>query len=409
MERNLFYKLSILFSLLILSGQLLGGMAVSPLKQEITVRPGKETEFYVNVTNNNRGPQTQPCKVKVQPIDFYVSKEGKLQFGEEFKGERSAVDWIELSSDSFILQPGESKKVKGTVKAPLNCDGDYWAAVMIGLDNGDKGEQGVKLNLRTASGVFIRVKKRNYIERAKIKGAEIIMPEVTSNNSENDEGSVLKIKATVENTGFISFIAKGEVFIYTEGWRKIATIPLSSNRRRIFPTHSRIFEGTMSEPLPAGKYYARVFFGSDLKRGRKFTKQLTFEIDEQLSKEWTDATPFVENCIFELKPEKIDLEAVPGRFTTKRILTSNNSFNSLSVDLELDSGEIPKTWVTLKHSDFTVSQNNRKNATCYIRIPVDAERGSYEGKISAKMERSGLTGNNKNVEIKEIPISIKVK
>ena len=38
-----------------LAGQAGAGLAVSPLKREITVAPGKEVEFFVTVTYNVRG------------------------------------------------------------------------------------------------------------------------------------------------------------------------------------------------------------------------------------------------------------------------------------------------------------------------------------------------------------------
>lgn len=408
MERNLKNLLVFLIAFLWTITNVFAGMAVSPLKQEITVKPGKEAEFSIHVTNNDRGLNTKPCTVNTELLDFFVTPDGSLKFGSEYKSDRSATDWIKFDADEFTLNPGESRELTGTVKAPLNADGDYWTAVMIGLGSKDKeAESGVQLNLRTASGLFIRVQKRNYLERAEVTDVNVVLPQISE---DSNDLPVLRIFSTLDNTGHISFIAKGQAWIYSDKWKKIASIPLSTSRRRVFPTHRRIFEGTMSQPLPAGNYHVRIFMGPDLERGRKFTKQSDFKISEKLADHWAKNMPMSENNIFGFEPAAIELDLTPGRYTPARLIASNNSLNTLSVAIELINGDIPKNWCRLQFDEFTLAHRNRKNTICHVRIPEDAEKGSYTGQLVARIEHSGLTDKNQsNTETRKIPITIKVK
>ena len=167
----------LVYVFLVCSADSIAGMAVSPLQQWVTVKPGKEASFSVTVTNTNRGPETRPCTVSVSVVDFTVSPQGRLSFGAHLKHSRSAVEWFTFNASEFILEPGESKEIKARVSAPASADGDYWAAIMVKLDNSKKQNKGVMVNLQTASGVFVHVARRNYIEWGNVTDANVVMPE----------------------------------------------------------------------------------------------------------------------------------------------------------------------------------------------------------------------------------------
>jgi hypothetical protein len=48
------------------------------------------------------------------------------------------VNLITLDANAFVLKPGESRAVKGTVTVPIDADGDYWAAAMVELGKPQK-------------------------------------------------------------------------------------------------------------------------------------------------------------------------------------------------------------------------------------------------------------------------------
>lgn len=407
--------------LLISSTDALAGMAVSPLQQWVTVKPGKQASFSITVTNTVRSPDTPPCIVSVSLVDFAVSPQGKLSFGAHLKHDRSAVEWITFNAGEFMLEPGESKEIKATVSAPTNADGDYWAAYMVKLVNPDEHQQGVRVNLQTASGIFVHVARRNYIERGSVIDANIVTPqfgqqEILGGESawdqtaqESQEKRALKINAELKNDGLVAFIADGKAFLYSGKWRRAASIPLYTSRRRIFPGHTRVFTGIMSQPLPAGQYKLRVFFDFDSKYGRKITRDMELSISEELARQWTENFKFNDVQALEIEPQEIELVLTGGRFTTSRFLISNEGLYTVAVRCWLQCDGLLQGWLELKSPEFTLAQNMRRNVVCSVRIPRGAEPGQYNAIINAEVERSGLTVKGKsNVELHKIPIRVVV-
>jgi len=404
----------------ILASNTFAGMAVSPLQQWVTVKPGEEAFFLVTVTNTKREPETRPCTVYVSAVDFAVSPEGTLSFGQEFKHDRSAVDWISFDAGEFVLEPGESKELRAKVSAPASADGDYWAAIMVRLGNPKNQGKGVQLKLQTASGVFIHVARRNYIERGSVIDTSITMPgfagdviqasvlEQSSQEARNEP--VLEITAELKNDGLIAFLANGKAFLYTGNRRRAASIALHTNRRRIFPGHSRYFTGVMSQPLPAGEYKLRVFFEPNAKYSRKITKDMDVSVSNESARLWAESFKGDDIQTLEIGQKELNLVLTPGRFTAAYLLVANKGLNTVSISCRIEQNELPEGWVELKSDNFTLAGNSRRNLVCSVRIPTDAQQREYNGIIHLQAERSGLTAEgSSNTELYKIPIRITVQ
>ncbi|MHC4125677.1 MAG: hypothetical protein ACYSRR_04390 [Planctomycetota bacterium] len=393
------------------------GMAVSPLQQWVEVKPGKTTTFLFSASNNNRGPATIACTVNVDLLDFTVSPQGKISFGPEHKHPRSAVDWISSEEDEIVLEPGESREIKFKVSAPLNADGDYWAAAMVGLGKPRDGEKGVQVKLRTASGIFIHVAKRNYIERGSVIEANVNLPEFDTTNNltekiaaepasdEIKKEQVLKINAELKNDGLVAFLARGKAYLYSDGWRRVATIPLHASRRRVLPGDSRWFTGVMAQPLPAGQYKLRTFFASDSKYRRKMTRDMEFAISGDLAGVWAKNFVSKDTQMLEIKPQQIDLKLNPGRLTAARFQVFNQSSGTIVTNCRVESNN--NDWLELKTGDFTLAPGTQRSTTCIVKVPSDALPGQYNWTIHVETERSGLTTQKQNnIEQHQIPVCV---
>jgi len=152
------------------------GIAVSPITQHIEVKPGKKVNFTINLANNLRNKNSSSVPVKIKILDFMVTDRGQLLFGPEYKHERSASKWITLDANQLVLKPGESKEINGTVNAPMDADGDYWASAMVSFGESKEDDKGVHVKFRTATGLFIRVARRAYTERGNITDVNTVMP-----------------------------------------------------------------------------------------------------------------------------------------------------------------------------------------------------------------------------------------
>lgn len=407
--------------LLILPADCFAGVAVSPLKQWVEVKPGKDALFSVDITNTNRGPETRPSTVSVDVVDFTVSPQGGLSFGEEFKHDRSAVDWISFNAGKLVLQPGETKEIKAKLSAPPSADGDYWAAIMVTLGNSRKQEKGIQVVLRTASGVFVHVARRNYIARGDIINTTVAIPESypeqvlteeltwDQSSQEVQKEQALKINVELKNDGLVTFLANGKAFLYSGNWRRMASIPLHTNRRRIFPGHSRYFTGVMSQPLPAGEYKLRLFFEPDSKYGRKITKDMEFSVSDESARQWAESFSRDDIQMMEVEPQQIKLTLTPGRLTATRFLVVNQGLSTVAAHCWLEENGPSQGWLKLKSTDFTLAPNSRRNVVCSVKIPPDAQPGQYYATIHMEVERSGLIVQGKsNTKLHKIPVCITV-
>lgn len=406
---------------LVLPADCFAGMAVSPLKQWVEVKPGTEAFFSVTVTNANRGPETGSCTVYADVVDFTVSPEGQLSFGQEHKHGRSAVPWISLDASKFVLEPGESKELRGKVSAPASADGDYWAAIMLTLGNSKNQEKGIQVVLRTASGVFVRAARRSYIEQTSITDVNVSLPRFAPEkgvpeksaqhqaSQESQTECVLKINAQLKNDGLAATEPNGKAFLYAGNSRRIGYIPLYASRRQILPGHSRWFTGVMAQPLAAGQYSVRVFFDSGSKYGRTRTRNLEFSVSQELATRWAQNFTSDDGQILELNPQKIDLALNPGRFTTTNFLIANTSSGTVSVRCRMQNNQVQEGWMKLDCSEFALAPNARRNVVSAVRIPADAQPQDYNATIKIEVERSGLTSQGENnVMLCEIPVHILV-
>jgi len=385
--------------------------------QTIEVKPGKKASFSINLSNNKRSEDTAPCPVKIEILDFKVLDRGQLSFGPEYKHQRSAAGWISTDSNQIVLMPGESKEVQFTVNAPIDADGDYWAAAMISIGDANKDEKGVKVKFRTASGIFIRVARRTYNERGTITDINVGMPvfdtaPVKENISETEkyrlkEKQALKIEAKLQNEGLVEILARGKALIYNEDWKRVATIPLYSSRRQVLPGDSRWFTGIMSEPLPAGNYKVRINFSPDVKFRRKITKDFEFTISSDLANIWAkNASDDSRTPKLAFEPQQINLKLNPGRFTTANLQIKNQSMNTVYANCKVENN--PNPWFELKNSDFTLAPNSQSSIGCTVRVPMDAKPGIYNWTILFEMEKSGLENSSSDSVKYKVPVSITI-
>lgn len=405
--------------LVIFSTDAVGGLAVSPIQQWVDVKPGKEAYFTITLTNTIRDAQAPPCDVIVEVVDFNVSPQGGLSFGEDKKHDRSAVPWISFEGRNLTFQPGESKQIKAKVSAPMNADGDYWAAIMIKLGGPEKQQKGIQVKLQTASGVFVHVARRNYIERGSIIDANFILPkfdsvhnpEITAADPNTLEASqqAFTINVDLKNDGLTALNANGKVLLYAGGKYRTASIPLYTHRRQILPGHNRWFSGVMAQALPAGQYKARVVFESEAKHSRKITKDVEFTVNEELAGKWAESFKHSDIKALTIDPNVINLTVTPGRLTTAKFLVDNGGLGTVSILCGVNADVSVKNWLELKSPEFTLSSNMKRNVICMVKVPQDVQAGQYNGAFEVEMEHSGLTdGKSSNVEKHNIPIHITV-
>jgi len=393
------------------------GIAVSPLQQEVTVEPGGSAQFSVRVTNVRREPNAPAETITVEPVDFSVSQDGTLSFGEACKHGRSAVPWMSLDVGELVLQPGEARDVRGTVTAPFQADGDYWAAILVTLGRPTRQQGAVDVVLRTACGVFVGVSGRNKAERLSISDLEATLPSfgpaAPSGPQEDaaplpealEQARALRVSADVTNAGAIKFVASGTVSLYLEGRRWIATIPLHAHRRRILPGDTRRFVGVMPAPLPAGSYTLQWTFEAGPGHTRKAFERTQIEIAPQLARLWQEYYAERPPVPLAVEPGELEQTVTAGRFTVMSVVATNNGDATMRLRCWLEPDTLPAGWLGIEPTEFTLGPRMRRSVLCRVTTPGDAPPGEYTGILVIQAESAGLLDED-SVQLHRVPLRI---
>ncbi|MGD2175337.1 MAG: hypothetical protein PVJ27_08035 [Candidatus Brocadiaceae bacterium] len=401
----------VIWGLLCLLGSpnLEAGVAVSPLQQELEVQPGRETRFFITLDNIKRKPEDLARDLALEVVDFSVSHQGGLSFGPEAEHARSARSWVRLEESHVILQPGEKKRIAGTIRAPLDADGDYWAAIMMTMGHTAR-PSGVNVVLRTASALFVRVTRRGHVVRPRIRSVAVKLP-TPEQETPAGEGSaakpVLEVAADVANQGVRRFVGSGMATFYLDGRRQVARVPLATRRRRVLPGDTRRFIGVLAAPLPAGKYVVRCVLETDSSGGRKAFAEAELEISERLAKWWAEHGAGVTGPGLQTGPAELRLEMRPGRFTSAGISVANVGVSTMEVTSRLEPADLPEAWVEFGSKEMALGPQMRRSLMCRIAVPRDAEPGLYRGTISVEAKVAGLVGAQATAS-RRIPVFLSV-
>ena len=381
------YKL-VLGAIAVLSaGSALGGIGVSPLKQDVIVERGKTQTFCITVVNNVRDGKGKAQPVRVELMDFSVSREGALSFHEPNTREYSASGWIRIAEPSFVLKPGTRKKVECEITAPWTASGEYYSCLMI--MPGERGpEKGLTVQYRIASGIFVTVPGRLYQKTAQVLECAATIVEIADRGAADAEidrdkqdkedaadaddagaadaeidrdkedkedaaeaddadaipppiigHSELRVTATIANKGRISFVASGEARVCDAAGRIWARFPLKSRRASVQPGDLRDFSGTFAEPLPAGEYLAKLVFdyGSEWKKARA---EAPFSISPEQARLWQHKRDraTTHTTALHVEPVQITQELAAGGFRTVTMKVSNLEPFPVNVTAELTEG-----------------------------------------------------------------------
>src|ERR1035441_10129319 len=83
-------------SLTFLTSTASAGVAMSPLKQEVSLKPGDQTKLVVTIANNSRSENTPTETVHVEIADVEVQENGTLLLRSPGTKANSASKWISL-------------------------------------------------------------------------------------------------------------------------------------------------------------------------------------------------------------------------------------------------------------------------------------------------------------------------
>lgn len=377
----------------------IAGMSVSPLKQEITVKPGETAKVTVTVSNNDREKLGTIETVQVERVDVAAAEDGGLAFPPPGSLDTSVGKWMTLSATSGPIKPNESLKVECTIAPPVSAaPGEYYAALLITMDTPQKTETGVTVRCRVASGIFVTIPGRTFPKQAKIERVELLWPDVEaarkaaqSHSAAEDAPAVElpKVSVLLRNTGRARFDAEGRIRIQDAKLRQVFSAPLITKRAGVFGGDKRLFEAAITKPLPAGKYTIKAELDYESSWG-KARFQIPIEIHPEQAAALTQMTQKFQagQAPIEVGPEKVTLALPPGATRSLKVAVRNVSDGVLRGKATVAASQAGE-WIDVAPASFAIGKAGRRTVAVQVQVPAGVAGGTYASAVILKVGSEG--------------------
>ena len=393
----------------------IAGLSVSPLKQEVSLKPGEEGKVRITLTNNIRNGPDVSQAVQLSVADVKVSESGALEFLERGVLGNSASRWISLTKVDVTVEPRQSNIVECAISVPLSAQpGEYYSAVLVAMATPGRNEKGVVVQYRIASGIFVTVLGRTLSRHAKVGTCEVVWPQTASREAATQPASAArpappelpKVLVALQNVGQARFDGSGKITLLDGRSRIMFTAPLTTGRPCVFAGDTRLFEAIIAKPVPAGKYVIRVDmdYQSSWARARQ---ELPVEILPAQAEMLLAMKKRLreESAVAEVLPEKISPTIPAGATRSLAVAVRNISDGPIQYVASVSSGSnlAANSWFTVRPQGFTIYKGGRQSVELKIEVPAGTAAGRYFGKVSVE---DGTEGSK--LRKLEVPLEIEV-
>ncbi len=354
------------------------GIAVSPLKQEVLVKPGGAATFHVTVANRGRGSNATPHSARLNVVDFEVTERGAVLLKPPGSAKDSATRWITPSKAAVTLKPGQAEKVAFTVKAPYASAGEYYSAVVVTLE--EKRTHGaLEVEYRIASGVFVTVPGRTFPKKAKILRCELAWLRPADAPPMVAAVPEPMILAVLENTGRARFEAAGHVRISNKQGRTVFKAPMTTRRASVLAGDTRLFECGLAKVLPCGLYTMRVEFDYQsgwTKARSRVPLMITADQETLLVKAAAaETTGTRAGPPIEVAPKVLAVKVPAGALRVLKLAVRNTGDDMLqcrAVVADPTGSHNPASWFQLGADTFALAKARSKTLHLVVRVPDEA-------------------------------------
>jgi hypothetical protein len=391
------------------------GVAVSPLKQEISLKPGETGTVALTLAYNNRLPTDTTQKMNLALLDVMATEDGALVFRDAGTLKNSASKWVTMVTADLALEPGASRAVECRIAVPETAaPGEYYSAVMVTLATPGMTEKGVAVQYRIASGIFVTVLGRTFPKEARIARCELIWPQAapatvpatapaTQPDVEIPKETLPMVQVMLENTGQARFDASGKLTVMDDQLRIVLVSPMTSRRPCVFGGDSRLFEAALSKPLAAGKYTMRVEMDYE-SAWAKARQDMHVEILPQQAallaqlKQRQRATA----ALLEATPASLASVVPPGATRSLAITLKNVSDADVACTAAVAGSSGPG--VVVRPEQFTISKGGKKT----VEVRVEPAAGAAANRLSALINVAASQEGGGRTEL-SIPVDIQQK
>lgn len=377
----------------------LAGMSVSPLKQEITVKPGEVGKVTVAVWNGNTDGAARPEAISVRVLDVKATEEGGLLFAPIGKIDSSAGKWITPTEAHLNLEPNQSEQLVFSVSPPQSAPpGEYYAAVLVATESKPSPTLGVNVQFRIASGIFLTIPGRTFPKQAKIERCELLWPETPEPSASQPAAATQpadlmpKVSVLLHNTGRARFEGSGKVQILDAYSREVFSAPLTARRECVFGGDSRLFEAIVTKPLAAGKYRVKAELDYQSAWG-KARYQVPIEVlPDQADSLAARSKKYQEGqAPVEIEPAKVSVTARAGATRSLALAVRNVGEKPLqgAATVAPAQGSPGSEWITVAPAELAISKAGRKTVAVRVQVPAGTAGGTYTSAVILKVGSEG--------------------
>jgi len=286
--------LSVLLFLWIIFFQNLPSLAwtVSPVRFELKAERGKEYTLTFEVLNES---QLYQKRFEVQTDDWIIDKYNNFlrkAFNKEVDNKYTATSWIKVTPQQFVVSPGQTKKIRFTVKVPVDLpsEGEYSTGIFVGeknIEKPPKGEKIVHIKQDTFIGVVV------YVRVGQEKQDVILKDLKVETKPQNKDLNKVVLLPVFESNGNVH--SRAEVTVKVEPLSQTATdVPkeFSAGEVVILRESELAFPIDIPKPLPVNSEWKFVVSAD-------FGKKVPVLVGTKKYK-----VPFIENPALENKQDK---------------------------------------------------------------------------------------------------------
>ncbi|MFP4021719.1 MAG: hypothetical protein ACLFUK_08940 [Halanaerobium sp.] len=374
MNKFIIHSIAVLFFaflLAIIISYPIKAIGVQPLVFDLEMEPGETKEFQLELT-----PENNEENAVLNLYSFTQQETGGLAYEEGNPEEHNVLNWLDLPEE-VTVPPGEETAVTGEVSVPYDAQGSHTAVVMV--EPVVENEEGITLQVRYAVRVNIHVDSSGLREDIELQNFELTA----------DENDHPVISTRLHNNSSLLYDAAGEVTIRDQNRQLIERVTLRSDyaaennndATTIYPDSEVVFDGQITEVLPAGEYDLQLFLR--YADGRQLIERKTVEVGDQFVD--SETMEYIE-----VEPETINQELRRGGAHTEPINISNRTGDQ--VDVQLSTQEIKSNYEHSLLDKFELQLRGEQNTTIEGRRSVrpvlivrspreDIEDGGYYDKL----------------------------
>jgi hypothetical protein len=375
-----------------------GGVAVSPLKQEIALKPGEEGKVILTLSNIVRDATEKPQQISLALADVLATEEGSLAFKDSGSLKNSASKWVKLDLGGAMLEPGASRPLECRIVVPMTAaPGEYYAAVMVTLITPGRTDTGVQVQYRIASGIFVTVLGRTFPKEARISRCELIWPQApatapatspATQPAATPQDILPKVQVLLENTGQARFDGSGKLTVLDDQRRIVLVTPMTSKRTCVFGGDSRLFNALITKALAPGNYTMRVEMDYE-SAWAKARQDMRVEILPEQAALLAQLKQRIGQgkALVEATPDKLAAIVPPGATRSLAITLKNVSEGEVACTAVVAGEHGPG--VTITPEQFTISKGGKKTVAVRVESAASAAAGPISGLISVQASQEG--------------------